>query len=436
MTKTNNNQRYARSMELLQLAEMLIPTGTQTFSKSSLQFPIGKSPHFLHRGQGGRVWDIDGNEYVDIVAGLLSVMLGYRDPDVDAAIMAQLERGITFSLATELEYELATRLTAMIPCAEMVRFAKNGTDATSAAIRIARAVTGRDHIITCGYHGWQDWYIGSTVRHKGVPDAVRSLTHVIPYNDINALESAFASYPDNVAAVILEPASIQAPGPDYLEEVKSCAQQHGAILIFDEIITGFRFAAGGAQELFDVTPDLACFGKALGNGMPISVVAGKAELMRQYEDTFISGTFGGEALSLAAAIAVVDKIQREPVIDKLWQTGDQLGTAIKQAISNHGLENVLGLSGYPPWQILTFKDHENASQHEIKTLYMVSMLEQGVLTIGSHNIIYAHSDEDVTHVIRAYDKTLETIATELRQPGLAERLGCDLVQPVFAVRGP
>lgn len=435
MTSPRHNQRYTRSINLLREAAQVIPTGTQTFSKSALQFPVGRSPHFLQRGQGGRVWDIDGNEYVDLVAGLLAVMLGYRDPDVDAAIMSQLERGISFSLATELEYELATRLVELIPCAEMVRFGKNGTDATSAAVRIARAATGRDKVIVCGYHGWQDWYIGSTSRNKGVPAVVQALTCKIPYNDLDALEEVLDSHKGQIAALIMEPAQNEEPAPAYLQEVKQRIHAHGAVLVFDEIISGFRFAAGGAQERFGVTPDLACFGKALGNGMPISVVAGKSDLMHEYEEAFVSGTFGGEALSLAAAIAVVDKIRREPVLDTLWRHGEMLGRAINERIAAQGLGEVLRLTGFPPMQSLAFQDHPNASASEIKTLFVSVMLEQGVLTIGGHNLMYAHNENDIRQILNAYDITLARIPEEIQRPGLAQRLDCELVRPVFSVRG-
>jgi glutamate-1-semialdehyde 2,1-aminomutase len=426
--------RYRRSAELLERAERLIPTGTQTFSKSCLQFPRGSAPHFLVRGRGGRVWDVDGNEYVDLVAGLLPVMLGHCDPDVDDAIRAQLERGITLSLATELELALAERLVELIPCAEMVRFGKNGTDATSAAVRVARAATRRERIIACGYHGWADWYVGATVRHKGVPGCVRALTHRVPYNDLGALERTLDEHPREFAALIMEPMHAEEPTPGYLQGVRDLAHAHGALLVFDEIITGFRFALGGAQAVFGVTPDLACFGKAMGNGMPISVVAGRADLMRQYEDVFVSGTFGGEALSLAAAVAVIDKMRREPVIEALWRTGEQLGAGARKRIRCHGLEEVLGLAGKPPFLSLSFRGHADASPEAIRTLFAHSMLEQGVLIIASHNVMYAHNEGDLEHVLAAYDHTLGRIARELERPGLAERLGGELIRPVFGVR--
>jgi glutamate-1-semialdehyde 2,1-aminomutase len=273
------SQRYARSEELLERALRTIPLGSQTFSKSKTQYPHGVSPYFVTRGKGGHVWDADGNEYVDFISSLAAVTLGHGDPDVQAAVAAQLEDGVIFSLPHPLEMEVAERLVAMVPCAEKVRFGKNGSDATSGAVRIARAFTGRDHVAVCGYHGWQDWYIGATARNRGVPKAVRELTHTFPFNDLLALEALLASHPAGFAAVMMEPMNVSDPAPGYLQAVKELAHRHGALLIFDETITGFRFANGGAQALFGVTPDLATFGKGIANGYPLAAVAGRADVM-------------------------------------------------------------------------------------------------------------------------------------------------------------
>jgi glutamate-1-semialdehyde 2,1-aminomutase/spore coat polysaccharide biosynthesis protein SpsF len=419
---------------MLERAERVIPLGSQTFSKSKIQYPQGHAPLYLKRGKGGRVWDVDDNEYVDLVCGLLPVLLGYCDPDVDAAIKAQLENGISFSLATELEIELAEQLVEMIPCAEMVRFGKNGTDATSAAIRLARAFTGRDHVLTCGYHGWQDWYISSTTRSKGIPAVIGELTHKVPFNDLDAVREMLRTHPGNVAALIMEPMNVAEPDPGYLQELKELLHTDGALLIFDEVITGFRYARGGAQELFGVTPDLSSFGKAMGNGMPISAVVGRADVMQEMEEIFFSSTFGGETLSLAAAIATVNKLNREPVIERIWETGDKIASAIEEQLSETGLNAVMSLAGKAPWTLLQFQDHPNGSSQGIKTLLLKQMLEQGVLLLGSNNICYAHDDDDVELVLDAYRSAFEKIAEELQSPGLDDRLGIPLIHPVFAVR--
>ena len=427
--------RYQQSNLLLERAQKVIPLGSQTFSKSCIQFPRGEAPLFLDRGRGGRVWDVDGKEYVDLVCGLLPILLGYCDRDVDHAIQAQMSRGITFSLATKLEVDLAERLVEIIPCAEMVRYGKNGTDATSAAIRLARAFTGRDYVIAGGYHGWQDWYIGATTRNKGIPRAVSELTHRVPYNDIQAVESLFRQFRDNVAALIIEPMNVTEPADGYLEALKELAHHYGAIFIFDEVITGFRYALGGAQELFGVTPDLAAFGKAMGNGMPISAVVGRADIMLEMNEIFISSTYGGEALSLAAAIAVMDKIVKEPVIDHIWDIGKRLARQVKMLIDKYQLSEWISLAGKPPWMVLQFKDHHHASKDAIKTLWLKEMLANGVLTNGSHNICYAHREDDIKLAIAAYENALSVLAEELRTPKLDQRLDVPVIRPVFAIRG-
>lgn len=425
---------FKQSNALLTRAEDVIPLGTQTFSKSKIQYPDEHAPLFLTHGNGGRIWDVDGNKFIDLVNGLLPVVLGYQDPDVNEAIRRQLNNGITFSLATELEIELAERLVEIIPCAEKVRIGKNGTDATSAAIRLARAFTGRDRIAVCGYHGWQDWYIGATSRHKGVPDAVRQLTHPVPYGDLDAVKTLLAGHQGEFAALIMEPMSTTLPADGYLEGVKELIHDHGGLLVFDEIITGFRYAIGGAQEYFNVTPDLAAFGKAMGNGMPISAIVGRADVMSEMEDVFYSGTFGGETLSIAAAIAVIDKMRREPVIQTLWETGQALADGVDEAVIRHGLEDVFRLCGEAPWKIIDIADHPTAHRDAIKSLLQYEMLQRGVLLLGSHNVSYAHNAADISHVLAAYDGALSCISSELATQQLEQRLPFPPIQPIFKVR--
>lgn len=433
---TSEPRSFSRSALLLERALERIPLGSQTLSKSHTRFPKGASPLFLDRGEGGRVWDVDGNEYVDLICGLLPVLLGYRDPEVDAAIRNQLDRGISFSLATELEIELAERLNAVIPCAEMVRFGKNGSDATSAAVRLARAVTGRDYIVACGYHGWHDWYVGATARAAGVPQTVRDLTIRIPYGDLDAFRRILADRPGEVAGLVMEPMNAVEPAAGYLAGMRELAHEHGALFIFDEIITGFRYALGGAQELFGVTPDLAAFGKGLGNGMPISALAGRERYMRRLEEVFFSGTFGGEALSLAAAVAVVDKLRREPVIERLWASGARLAGAVSALLEENGLADTIRLGGKPCWTLLDVRPHAAASAEEIKAFLVTRGFRNGVLANNSYNICYAHSDADIDVCIAAYRTMLPELAALLRAGRLRQELGCEPVDPVLAVRPP
>ena len=237
-------RRLTRSEEYFARAEKVIPSATQTFSKGHTQFVRGVAPLFLQRAQGSHVWDVDGNEYIDYPMALGPIVLGHNDPDVDAAVRAQLADGIAFSLPHPLEVEVSELLTEIIPCAEMVRFGKNGSDATSGAVRVARAYTGRERIAACGYHGWQDWYIGATTRHRGVPAAVRELTHLFAYNDVASLDRLLDAHPGQFAAVIMEPVGVVEPAGGFLEQVAARARAHGAVLIYDEVVTSFRVALG------------------------------------------------------------------------------------------------------------------------------------------------------------------------------------------------
>lgn len=413
----------------------IIPLGSQTFSKSYTQYPEGMAPLFLKEGKGGHVWDVDGNEYIDLVCGLLPVTLGYCDNDVDDAIFQQLKKGISFSLATELEIELAEKLVQIIPCAEMVRYGKNGSDVTSAAIRLARAYTNKERIAFCGYHGWHNWYVGATARKLGVPKSVSELSHRFEYNNIDSLQRLFQEYPNEFAAVIMEPMNKIEPEPDFLRAVKKLTHQEGAVLIFDEIITGFRYSLGGAQELFNVTPDLATFGKGMANGMPLSAIVGRAEIMNLMKDIFFSGTFGGEALSLAAAIATIDKMQKKSVIHSLWQKGERIIQGINNEIKAHGLESIFSISGKAPWTYINIADSKKYCKEILRTLFIQEMLKQGVLIQSTHNLCYSHSDNDIDHVISAYSRTLNIIQTAVNECSVEAQLNCDPIEPVFKVRG-
>jgi glutamate-1-semialdehyde 2,1-aminomutase len=428
------SERYQKSEYLLERALKTIPLGTQTFSKSKTQYPLGVSPYFIERAQGSRVWDVDGNEYIDLINSLAAVTLGYNDPDVTQAVQAQLQQGTIFSLPHPIETIVAEKIVEVVPCAEMVRFGKNGSDATSGAIRVARAYTRRDRVAVCGYHGWHDWYIGSTARDLGVPEATKALTHKFAFNDLESLHQIFRNYPDEIAAVILEPMNVFFPADNFLHEVKELAHQHGAILVFDETITGFRYAIGGAQEYFGVTPDLATFGKGLANGYPVSALAGKAEIMQVIEEIFFSFTFGGETLSLAAALATINKLQREPVIPTMTANGEAILTGVQAAIDRHNLGHVFSLNGHPTWSFLLVKDTDKYTQWQIKTLLLQEMFDRGILMFGTHNLSYAHSQTDLERLLTVYDEVLGLIEPAIVDRSLESQLRCQPLEPLFKVR--
>jgi glutamate-1-semialdehyde aminotransferase len=393
-------------MKLTERARMLIPGGSQTMSKGPTQWAQGFAPDFIVRGKGARVWDDQGREFLDWPMALGPIMLGHCHPAVDDAIRTQLEDGITFTLPHQLELHVAERVIDAVPCAERVRFAKSGSDATSAAVRLARAITGRDPVVAVGYHGWHDWYIGSTSRNLGVPEATSGLVRTAPYGEIPDL--------DGVAAVILEPASATEPPDGYLQGLVDAAHAAGALVIFDEIITGFRLAMGGASERYGVVPDLACFGKALGNGMPISALAGPAEHMDTLKDVFFSGTHGGETLSLAAARAVLDVLRREPVHDHLWRLGERLQAGVGALIVQHGVGEWVVCSGAAPWTLVLVKEpHEDPRGLPAKTLLQQELLKRGILYNGSHFVSYAHTEADVDETLAAYDEAFAIMAQAL-----------------------
>jgi len=426
--------RYQKSEALLKRAMLRIPLGTQTFSKSTTQYPFGVSPYFIERGQGSQVWDVDGNEYLDYVNALNAITLGYSDPDINAAVSRQLSKGTIFTLSHPLEVEVAEKITEMVPCAEMVRFGKNGADATSAAVRLARAYTGRDRIATCGYHGWHDWYIGSTTRNMGIPAVVSSLTHSFKYNDLASLENILSSWPEQFAAVIMEPMNICEPLDHFLDKVKDLAHKHGAVFIFDETITGFRFANGGAQEYFNVIPDLATFGKGLANGFPLSAIAGKKEIMKLLSDVFFSFTHGGETLSLAASLATLNKLQQEPVVSHLYRQGQKIIDGVRELTKKHAIETALSLSGNPSWSFFTFNDVEDCSQWQVKTLILQELFSRGILMIGTHNMTYAHSDEDIAKLLTAYDQVFDMVRQGIYQNKMDALLKCEPLVPLFKIR--
>jgi glutamate-1-semialdehyde 2,1-aminomutase len=425
---------FTKSEELLQRAQRTIPLGSQTFSKSRTQFPVGVSPLFLERGEGCHVWDVDGNRYTDFISSLCAITLGYQDKDVTDAVRDQLDSGVILSLPHRLETEVAELLCEMVPCADMVRFGKNGSDATAGAVRLARAFTGRDHVAVCGYHGWQDWYIGSTARNLGVPKATRELTHGFAFNDIASLETLFAEYPGQIAAVIMEVMNVEWPAEGYLQAVKMICEREGAVLIFDETITGFRYANGGAQEYFGVTPDLATFGKGLANGFPLSALAGRRDIMMLMEDIFFSFTFGGEMLSLAAAKATLEKLKREPVIETITARGQQLVDGLEEIITEHQLGERFQVKGHPSWSFLIIKDAGGTNSFEIKTLLMQELHQAEILSFGAHNINYAHEEKDIAYLLSVYRRLLPMIASHIANGTVRDALRCDPLAPLFKVR--
>ncbi|MBK8939356.1 MAG: aminotransferase class III-fold pyridoxal phosphate-dependent enzyme [Polyangiaceae bacterium] len=417
-----------KSNELWQRSLGLIPAGTQTLAKGPGQWTEGVAPKYLKKGKGARVWDVDGNEYVDLIMGVGPISLGYAYPAVDAAIRAQLEDGITFSLMHPLEVEVAELLREVVPGAENVRFSKTGCDATSAAVRLARAFTKRDKVLCCGYHGWHDWYISVTDRSAGIPESTKELVFTFKYNDLQSLEDALD---DSVACVILEPTVFEAPRPGFLDGVRALCDKVGALLVFDEMWTGFRLALGGAQQRYGVRADLACFSKAVANGMPVSALTGRADVMKLCEkDVFFFTTFGGEALSLAATKATIEELRSKDVPAFLAKQGAKLREGYAALAKEAGLEASTKCFGYDARTIITFAD-DRSSPLAMKTYVQQEMLARGVLWGGFHNLSFSHSDAEVAQVLGAYKEVLPLLAEALADKSVEKRLRGKLLEPVF-----
>jgi len=420
-----------KSLDLKKRAERLIPGCSQTFSKAPFQFVQGVAPVFLEKGRGSKVWDIDGNEYIDYAMALAPVILGHNYPSVTNKVKSILNKGTTFTLPHRLESELAQLLCDIIPCAEMVRFGKNGSDATAGAVRVARAYTGKDKIACCGYHGWQDWYIATTTRNEGIPKAVRDLTLTFEYNNIDSLKRLFEENKNQIACVIMEPTGITKPKDNFLQKVKDLAHKNGAVLIFDEIVTGFRLSLGGAQEYFNVIPDLACFGKAMANGFPISAVVGNRKIMKLFEDVFYSFTFGGEIVSIAASIATINEIKKRYVISHLWERGRKIKDGYNYIAKAHGLERYTECIGFNPRTIITLKDSKGNDDLVLKSLFQQECIKRGILFAGSHNICFSHSNRDVDYTLRVYNTVLGILRDALHKNDIKRRLKGRPVEPVF-----
>jgi len=425
--------RYLESTRMLGQVEARIPLASQTFSKSRTQYPPKISPLFVTHSLGCSTWDIDGNEYVDLVSSLAAVTLGYGDLEVNKAVSEQLALGVTLSLPSLLEFEVAELIGELVPSAEKVRFAKTGSDATAGAIRLARAFTNREHVLLGGYHGWQDWYIGSTSMHLGVPESVQKLSHPFVLNDIDAFEKLLTQFKGNIAAVILEPISYFSPTQEFLNYLRERTLELGIILVFDETVTGFRIAPGGAQEFLSIKPDLTTFGKGIANGFPLSVLCGRADIMNLMDRIFFSGTFGGELLSLAAAKVVLKKIRDESVTQALASIGERLNIVVNNVLHDINFQG-LTLSGHPSWQFLVWNEKDFKDLPKAKTLFMQEMFFEGVLILGSHNLTLAHNEKAINTVASAYQKALTRVQQVESAQSYSENLLVEPLKPLFKVR--
>ena len=426
----SNNRNYPiieKSNEYYNRAVGLIPSFTQTLAKGPSQYVNGIAPKYLKKGKGSIVWDVDGNEYLDYNMAIGPLSLGYSYEKVDNAIKEQLQDGITFSLMHPLEVEVAELIREVIPNAESVRFSKSGADVTSAAIRLARAYTGKNKVLCCGYHGWHDWYIAVTSRNYGIPEEVKNYTFTFNYNDF---DSFLTSVDDDIAAVILEPVVFNKPENNFLHKVAEVCKEKNIVLIFDEMWTGFRMAIGGAQEYFEIKPDLATYSKAVANGMPISILTGKREIMQLAdEDVFFYTTFGGEALSLAAAKATINELKEKNVPSYLEHLGKELKEGLASIIQDLQLSYVK-VVGYN-WRSMVQFENYNEDSLIFKSFVQQEMIKRGVLWSGFHNISFSHTKGQIDYTLDVYKEVLKMLKDAVNKNIVKELLLGEPVKPVF-----
>ncbi len=435
------DRNYTLSNALRLRADLVIPGGAHTYAKGDDQYPV-LAPGFIDEGFGCRVWDADGNEFIEYGMGLRAVALGHAFPSVIAAASRQMRQGTNFTRPSPLEVECAEHLLEVVPGAEMAKFTKDGSTATTAAVRLARAYTGRDMIALCADHpfySYDDWAICTSPLEAGIPQEVKRLTLTFRYNDLAGVAALFSAHRERIAAVILEAAKDVEPAPGYLAGLRELCHRNGAMLIIDEMITGFRWPQRTAQGHYGVEADLSTFGKALGNGFAVSALVGKRDIMRlggldhDRDRVFLlSTTHGAETHALAAAMAVMEIYRNEPVVETLERQGQRLKAGVELAAARHGLSGHFRVVGRPANLVYACRDGEGAPSQVFRTLFLQETIRRGVLA-PSLVVSYSHSDVDIDQTIEAIDGALG-VYREALEDGPETYLVGRPVQPVFRRR--
>jgi len=409
-----------KSEALFEEAKDLIPGGVLG-ARRPADFIMGEYPIFLESGKGCRLIDVDGNEYVDYLCGYGPIILGYREEEVDDAVMQQVkEKGFCFTLTQRYQNELAGKLNDIIPSAERSIFLKTGSDGTTAAIRIARAHTNRVKVMRCGYHGWHDWCVEMK---GGIPAKFYEDVYEFHYNDLDQIEDLMKAHGDQTAAIIMTPfghplhQKMETPKPGFLEGARRLADHYGAILVFDEVRTCFRLRMGGAQELYGVTPDLTVLGKGMANGYAISVVTGKKDvMMTAASKLFISSTFFPNSDGYVAALKTIEVLERDNVLDSIWKNGDYLLQGIQKALDkypNAGAE----LSGVAPMFFVTFTQGNPETKRDRRTDFYTQMIRKGFFFTPHHHayICYRHTKEDLDKTLQAMDESFGYVSEKYKE---------------------
>ena len=420
-----------KSKKLLEKAEKIIPALSQTFSKAPYSYVQGVYPTYLEKGKGCYVYDVDNNRYIDYVLGLGPVILGYGYPKVDQAIKDQLKNGISFSIPHRLELEVSEKISKFIPGAEMVKFTKTGSDAGTAAIRAARAHTKCDNIAYCGTGGvWHDWFTVMTSRNAGIPKTLRKMIKKFQYNDIESLKIIFEKWKGQVGSVYIEPIFFEFPKNNFLHNVKKIAHKHGAVLIFDEVVSGFRFANGGAQELLKIEADMSVWGKGIANGMPLGAITGKKWIMEQFNDIFYSTSYGGETLSLAAAAAVMDELKEKSVVKYCWKLGEKLTKEFNQISEEVGVD--IKMNGLPVRSFIVAKDENGKQSLEIQSLFYQEMIKRGILFgLGAVLLSFSHSENHINQTLKASKTSMKIVKKAIKEKKVEKMLEGKIMKRVM-----
>lgn len=433
--------KFDKSIALREKAHALIPGGCHTYAKGDDQFPE-QAPGFIARGKGCHVWDVDGNEFIEYGMGLRAVTLGHAYPEVVEAAARQMALGNNYTRPAALEVEYAEALAAEIPSAEMVKFAKDGSTVTTAAIKLARAHTGREYVALCKDHpffSYNDWFIGTTPMRAGIPDSAVTASLGFSYNDIDSVKALFAAHPGEIAAVILEPERDKPPVDGFLDKLRDLCTAEGTVLVFDEMITGFRWALGGGQAIHGVTPDLSTFGKAIANGFALSALVGRRDIMElggirhDGERVFLlSTTHGAENHAIAAATATLKVYKSEDVIGHLHRQGRRLLDEINSEARSFGIHEHTFVLGHPCNLVFATRDPDGNPSQIYRTLMLQELIRNGVIA-PSLVVSYSHSDEDIDRTVAAFRSAFEVYARAL-EDGAERFVVGPSVRPVYRAR--
>jgi len=431
-------QEFSRTRELQPRAHQLIPGGAHTYAKGDDQFPE-QAPGFMVRGKGCHAWDVDGNEFIEYGMGLRAVTLGHAFEPVVEAAYKQMLLGTNFSRPAKLEIDLAEALLELVDGADMVKFAKNGSDVTTAAVKLARAYTGRDLVAICGdqpFFSIDDWFIGTTELNSGIPKAITDLSLKFRYNNLDSLRELFDQHPGQIACVVMEAEAANVPVPGYLQAVKGLCEQRGALLVFDEMITGFRWHLGGAQKFYGVIPHLSTFGKAMGNGFAIAALVGKREVMElgglehdRPRVFLLSTTHGAETHALAASLETIRIYREQDVIAFLWKQGERLREMISRSIAENGLEGAFEVVGRSCNLIFATRDQDHKPSQAFRTLFMQELIRHGIVA-PSFVVSFSHSDVDIERTAEAVYAAHRVYRKALDE-GVEKYLEGRPVKPVF-----